>query len=85
MGGDSELHAQAVLEYRRQPLIKRVPIVACYFIDKTIERVPAGARTAIAYGCSVLSVGHLALCAAVPFVYVYQRDKNMGDSILSTE
>ncbi|AHL28914.1 hypothetical protein KMI_07g11400 [Encephalitozoon hellem] len=86
MEHDSKLRSKAVEEYEKLPVIKKVPIVIYYYMEKSIERVPARIREAVSKGYSLLSAGHLMFCTAVPFIYVYQRDKNIvGDSLLSAE
>ncbi|CCI73916.1 ECU03_0377 [Encephalitozoon cuniculi GB-M1] len=78
--------SKAVKEYERLPIIKKVPIVIYYCIEKSISRIPEKARKMISKGSSLLSVGHIVFCTAVPFVYIYRRDKSIvGDSILSAE
>lgn len=83
---DSKLQSKAIKEYEKFPIIKKVPVVIYYYIGKSIEKIPTRIKEAISNGYSLLSAGHLVLCAAVPFVYVYQRDKNIvGDSLLSAD
>ncbi|KAL7346047.1 hypothetical protein P7C65_03s3g03420 [Encephalitozoon intestinalis] len=86
MEQDTKLQSKATREYEEFPVIKKIPIVIYYHIEKSVGQIPNGIKKIIAGGCSLLSIGHLAFCTAVPFVYIYRRDKNItGDSILGAD
>jgi hypothetical protein len=65
-------------------LSKRIPLAVRDCIEGCIMRIPQRVRDAVEEVLGLASTCHLLFCAAVPFVYVYQRDKDaLEDTVLS--
>lgn len=72
--------------YKELPITKKIPLTISYCIEKSVERISVNVKELLKNGVAMVSNGCLLFCAAVPFVYVYQRDRDkIGDSILSSE